>query len=136
MQEENDKSHLLFGMWKLVDITNRDADGNVIRSSYGPKKMGVITFNDDHRMMVVISDGREKLPSDRPREYVSYAGRYRFDGETVVTTIDCTSVPRIKIGSDQVRPARIEGNRVTLTAPPADIEGVINYRELTWEKIH
>lgn len=129
-----DKSHLLVGTWKLVDITNRDKDGRLLRSSYGPRKMGVISFNDDYRMMVVISDGRETLPSRRPREYTSYAGRYRFDGETLVTRVDCSTVPD-RIGTDQVRPARFSGNRVILTAPPVDIEGVINYRDLTWEKI-
>ena len=130
----DDKAELLIGTWKLVDITNRDKDGNILRSSYGPKKMGVITFNDDHRMMVVISDGRENLPSSRPREYTSYAGRYRFDGKTLVTRVDCSTVAD-RIGTDQVRPARFSGNRVILTAPPVDIEGVINYRDLTWERI-
>jgi hypothetical protein len=130
-----DRSADLVGVWKLVDITNRDPDGSLLRSSYGPKKQGLITFNDDHRMMVVICDGRDVRPTSRPREYVSYAGRYTFDGTTVVTRIDCSSVPRIALGSDQVRPARIEGNRVTLTAPPVAIDGVVNYRDLTWEKI-
>ena len=129
-----DKSHLLIGVWKLIDITNKDEDGNILRSSYGPKKMGLITFNDDHRMMVVISDGREHLPSERPREYTSYTGRYSFDGTTLVTRVD-GSLPEERVGTDQVRPARFEGNRVILTAPPVEIEGVVNYRDLTWEKI-
>jgi hypothetical protein len=135
MQEEPDKSYLLIGVWKLINITNRDAQGNILRSSYGPRKMGLITFNDDHRMMVVISDGREHLPSARPREYSSYAGTYRFDGTTLVTRVDCSTVPD-RMHTDQVRPAVLAGNRVTLSAPPADIEGVVHYRQLTWEKIH
>lgn len=135
MQEEPDKSYMLVGVWKLVNITNRDAGGNILRSSYGPKKMGLISFNDDHRMMVVIQDGREDLPSSRPREYSSYAGTYRFDGTTLMTRVDCSTVPD-RLGTDQVRPARFEGVRLILTAPPAEIEGVVNYRDLTWEKIH
>lgn len=135
MQEQSDKSYLLVGVWKLINIVNRDADGNILRSSYGPKKFGLITFNDDHRMMVVIQDGRENLPSSREREYSSYAGTYRFDGTTLVTAVDCSTVPD-RMGTDQVRPAQLDGNRVTLTAPPAEIEGVVHYRQLTWEKIH
>jgi hypothetical protein len=135
MQEQSDKSYLLIGVWKLVNIINRDADGNILRSSYGPKKTGLICFNDDHRMMVVIQDGREHLPSKREREYSSYAGTYRFDGTTLVTRVDCSTVAD-RMGTDQVRPARFDGVRMTLTAPPAEIEGVVHYRDLTWEKIH
>lgn len=135
MRDEPDKSYMLIGVWKLVDITNRDADGNRLRSSYGPRKMGLITFNDDHRMMVVIQDGREKLPSERPREYSSYAGTYRFDGEVLVTRVDCSTIED-RLDTDQVRPARFEGTRLVLTPQPAEIEGVVHYRELTWEKIH
>lgn len=137
MDRENDKSYLLIGVWKLIDVTNRGGDGQLFPPSYGPKKIGLITFNDENRMTVVLCDGRDALPYEGPREYLSYAGAYRFDGETLVTRIDCTSLPeRIKIGSDQVRPARLDGNRVTLTAPPFEIDGEIHYRELTWEKIY
>ena len=127
----------LVGVWRLVDITNKDADGNILRSSYGPQKMGLFMFNEHNRLMVVICDGREAVPEgERPREYTSYAGTYRFDGRTLVTEVDCstpTDPPRV--GTVQVRPARFEGNRMILTAPPAEIDGIIQYRDLTWEKI-
>lgn len=129
-----DKSHMLVGVWQLVSIRNTDADGNELRSSYGPKKMGIIMFNDDHRMQVVISDGREDLPEGRAREYSSYCGTYRFDGETLRTEVD-GSLPLDRVGTLQTRPARFHGNRVTLTAPPVEIDGVVNYRDLTWERI-
>ena len=127
----------LVGVWRLVDITNKDMDGKLLPSSYGPLKMGLITFTEHNRMMVVICDGRVHLPEGMAtREYTSYAGTYRFDGKTLVTAVDCstpTNPPRI--GTDQVRPARFEGNRVILTAPPVEIDGIVNYRDLTWEKI-
>lgn len=129
-----DKSYLLWGVWKLINIANSDVDGNVLPSSYGPKKMGLITFNDEHRMMVVISDGRKDLPADHKREYSSYMGTYSFDGHTLITEVD-GSLPKIRVGSTQTRPTVLDGSRVTLTAPPFEIGGVINYRDLTWEKI-
>lgn len=129
------KSHMMVGVWKLVDIKNTDKDGNVLRSSYGPEKYGLITFNENNRMMVVISDGRDVLPAGRAREYSSYCGRYTFDGTTLITKVD-GSMPLERVGTDQVRPVRFEGkNRVTLTAPPVEIDSVTNYRDLTWEKI-
>ncbi|WP_196258837.1 lipocalin-like domain-containing protein [Pelagibacterium limicola] len=127
----------LVGVWRLVDITNKDADGRVLPSSYGPLKMGLITFTEQNRMMVVICDGREHLgDGETQREYTSYAGNYKFDGTTLVTRVDC-STPTIpnRIGTDQVRPARFEGNCVILTAPPVEIDGIVQYRDLTWEKI-
>lgn len=129
--------HSLVGVWRLIDITNKDAEGRILPSSYGPLKMGLITFTEHNRMMVVICDGREHLPEgETGREYTSYAGTYRFDGTTLVTKVDCsTPTEPNRIGTDQVRPARFEGNRVILTAPPVPINGVVNYRDLTWEKI-
>lgn len=85
-------------------------------------------------MMVVISDGRDERPTKRPREYTSYTGRYTFDGTTLVTRVD-GSLPQERVGTDQVRPVRFEGDKVILTAPPVEIDGVVNYRDLTWEKI-
>lgn len=127
----------LIGVWRLIDITNKDKDGNILPPSYGPLKMGLITFTAENRMMVVICDGREHLPEGMvTREYTSYAGTYRFDGTTLVTAVDCSTptIP-VRVGTDQVRPARFIGNTVILTAPPVEIDGIIQYRDLTWEKI-
>jgi hypothetical protein len=132
-----DRSAELVGIWTLTDITNRDMDGNVLPSSYGPKKMGVYMFNDDHRAMVMISDGRDVLPYDGPREYTSYTGRYTFDGETVTIEVDrASNTTGTRSGSHQTRPARLEGeNRIVLTAPVVEIGGIDTVRELTWERV-
>lgn len=129
-----DKSSMLVGTWKLMDITNKDADGNILRSSYGPDKMGLISFNENNCMMVVIRDGSDVTPTDRPLEYSSYTGRFTFDGTTLITHVE-GSLPLERTGTDQVRPTRFEGNKVILTAPPVEIDGVVNFRDLTWEKI-
>lgn len=128
------KSHMMIGVWTLVNIANTDKDGNTLRSSYGPEKYGLITFNKNNRMMVVISDGRDDLPKGRAREYSSYAGRFTFDGSTLITQVD-GSIPLDRVGTEQIRPVRFDGNKVILTAPPVTIDGVVNYRDLTWEKI-
>ena len=129
-----DRSDLLVGVWKLIEIVNTDKEGNALRSSYGPRKMGLITFNDDHRMMVVISDGRDSIPGETDREYSSYTGRYTFDGTILKTEVD-GSLPLERVGTLQTRPARLVGKRITLRAPPVEIDGIVNYRDLTWERI-
>jgi hypothetical protein len=50
------------------------------------------------------------LPPDEPRQYVSYAGNYRFDGSTLVTRVDASS-DASRVGGEQVRQVRFEGTR-------------------------
>ena len=125
----------LVGTWKVVGATSRDANGNSLPQPYGPKGMGLVTLNADGRMMAVLCDGRAELPEGTRRDYASYCGNYTFDGMTLVTKVDASSGGRIAIGSDQVRKVRFEGNRMVLTPPPAEINGVVQYRDIFWERI-
>ncbi len=51
-----------------------------------------------------------------------------------MTRVDAASDPS-RVGGDQVRGVRIEGDLVVLTPPPRDKGGAQEYRELTWQKI-
>jgi hypothetical protein len=75
--------------------------------------MGRVTFTADGRMMSVV-DGRLELPAGVSREYSSYCGNYTYDGARLVTRVDAASDPS-RIGSDQVRGVRFEGERLILT---------------------
>ena len=125
----------LVGTWKVVGATSRDANGKSLPQPYGPKGMGLVTLNADGRMMAVLCDGRAELPEGTRRDYASYCGNYTFDGTTLVTKVDASSGGRIAIGSDQVRKVRFEGNRMVLTPPPAEINGVVQYRDIFWERL-
>jgi hypothetical protein len=125
----------LVGTWKMVDATSRDADGKALPKPYGPKGMGLVTLNADGRMMAVLCDGRASLPDAAKRDYASYCGNYTFDGTTLITKVDASSAARIAIGSDQVRKVRFEGKRLVLTPPPAELNGILQYRDIFWERI-
>jgi hypothetical protein len=102
--------------------------------SYGPKGMGLVTFNADGRMMAVLCDGRLALPADEPRrEYTSYCGNYSFDGKTLITKVDAASDPSRMV--DQVREVRFEGDRLVLVPPPRSWGERIQHRELVWERV-
>jgi hypothetical protein len=60
---------------------------------------------------------------------------YTFDGTTLITKVDASSAARIAIGSDQVRKVRFEGKRLVLTPPPAELNGILQYRDIFWERI-
>jgi hypothetical protein len=85
-------------------------------------------------MMSVVCDGRLDLPPGATREYSSYCGNYTFDGARLVTRVDAASDPS-RIGSDQVRGVRFDGERIVLSPPPRRSNGAEEYRELTWERI-
>ena len=123
----------IIGTWALVHATSQDPDGKDLPPPYGPKKMGRVTFNADGRMMAVLVDGRSDLPGGQ-RDYASYCGNYRFDGKTLVTRVDAASDPE-RMGTDQIRDVRFEGERMVLRPPPRAFGDVTHHRELYWEKI-
>ena len=125
----------IVGTWKMVDATSLDPDGKVLPKPHGPKGMGLVTLNADGRMMAVLCDGRTSLPDGTTRDYASYCGNYTFDGQTLVTKVDASSAARIAIGSDQVQKVRFEGKRMVLVPPPALLNGVMQHREVFWERI-
>jgi hypothetical protein len=111
------------GVWKLVGGLTTDPSGRKIGVPYGPRGMGL-----------VLVDGRSKLPDGTRREYSSYCGNYTFDGSTLITTVDAASDPS-RMGSQQVRKVRLEGDRMILVPPDREEGGVTLHRELTWERV-
>jgi Lipocalin-like domain len=124
----------IVGTWRLVAAVARDAAGNVRPSPFGPQAMGCVVFNADGRMMAVLCDGRRDLPHGTPRDYSSYCGNYTFDGSRLITRVDAASDPT-RIGSDQIREVRFEGELMVLRPPPRLTADGQEQRELTWERI-
>lgn len=124
----------IVGTWKLVRATAKDASGAPLPEPYGGKGIGRVVFTADGRMQAVVCDGRTELPPGVARDYSSYAGNYTFDGTKLATRVDAASDPN-RVGGDQVRGVRFEGELVVLTPPPRDKGGAQEYRELTWQRI-
>jgi hypothetical protein len=124
----------IVGTWKLVRATARDASGAPLPEPYGGKGIGRVTFTAEGRMQSVVCDGRREVPPGEIRDYSSYCGNYRVDGTRLVTRVDAASDPS-RIGSDQVRGVRFDGELVVLTPPPRRSGGTEEYRELTWQRI-
>ncbi len=124
----------IVGTWRLVAAAARDVAGNMLPSPFGPQAMGRVVFNADGRMMAVLCDGRPSLPPGLPRDYSSYCGNYTFDGSTLVTLVDAASDPG-RIGTQQVRGVRFEGELMVLRPPPRQNASGPEQREITWERI-
>lgn len=124
----------IVGTWKLVRATARDGNGAPLPEPYGGKGIGRVTFTADGRMQSVVCDGRREMPPGETRDYSSYCGNYSFDGSRLVTRVDAASDPS-RIGSDQVRGVRFDGELVVLTPPPRHAGGTEEFRELTWQRL-
>jgi hypothetical protein len=125
----------IVGTWRLVMTRAHNDAGEPMHAPYGPNPMGVVVFSADGRMIAVLCDGRPLLPDDESdREYSSYCGNYSCDGTTLVTRVDAASEPS-RLGGDQIRRIRFEGDRLILMPPPRPWRGVMQHREMFFERI-
>jgi hypothetical protein len=124
----------IIGTRRLVAAGAQDGNGQSLPAPYGGNGMGRVTFSAAGRMMSVVCDGRPELPAGAHRDYSSYCGNYTFDGTRLVTKVDAASDPA-RIGSEQPRDVRFDGDRMILRPPPRHSAGGIEQREITWERI-
>ena len=124
----------IVGTWRLKSTIGRDDAGKVLAPPYGPAAMGLVVFRADGRMMAVLCDGRATLAEGEPRQFMSYAGNYNFDGTTLSTRVDASS-DASRIGGDQVRSVRFENGLMVLAPPRRLYGGLMQHQELAWERI-
>jgi hypothetical protein len=119
----------LLGRWRLVSIENRDDPSRDWERRYGTSPVGYIAYGPDGRMSVQIAKmprpkfASEKDESPTPGEareaflgYVAYFGTYSVDeaSRVVIHHVEASLRPSYA-GSDQRRPATLEGDRLTLS---------------------
>jgi len=124
----------IIGTWRLRSTKAVDDDGGMLEPPLGPSPNGVVCFQADGRMYSVICDGRAELPAGEPRQFMSYAGNYTFDGSTLSTRVDASS-DASRIGGDQVRTVRFENGGMVLAPPRRLYAGVMQHQELFWERV-
>jgi hypothetical protein len=124
----------IVGTWRLTGTMGRDDAGQALPPPYGPVAMGLVVFQADGRMMAVLCDGRAELPAGGPRQFMSYAGNYSFDGTTLSTRVDASS-DASRVGGDQVRDVRFEHSVMVLAPPRRMFAGQMQHQELRWQRI-
>ena len=123
----------LLGTWKLIEARAFDDLGNEAPSPLGPTPMGLVLFEAE-RMVGVVADGRPTMPQDSPqRAFLSYAGSYGFDGETLITRVDGGSSP--DGFADQVRRITFKDPNRIVVVPLSRVLGRSSGLELVWERI-
>lgn len=124
----------IVGTWRLIGTEGRDDAGNLLPPPYGPKPMGLVVFAADGRMLAALCDGRASLSDGEPRQFVSYAGNYSFDGTTLTTRVDASS-DASRVGGDQVRRVSFDSGRLVLKPPRRLFAGVMQHQTLVWERL-
>jgi hypothetical protein len=125
----------IVGTWRICKTLAHDDDGRAMHPPYGEKPRGLLVFYADKRMMSVLCDSRRKLAAgETVREYNSYCGNYEYDGKTLVTHVDASADPK-RVGGDQARFIHFDGDHLVLTQKPRLWQGVMQHRELHWERI-
>ena len=142
----NDSENPLVGAWRLVSCETRADDGSVDHP-LGRDAVGLLIYTDDGHMAVSIarSDRRSFAAGDllggtgdekarAVESYVSYCGRYERRDESVVHRVEMSLFPNWT-GRDQERRVDLDGNRLTLEAPPFTIKGMEQRARLVWERL-
>lgn len=116
----------VLGTWKLVSVIREEVLSGVKTDLLGANPEGFITYGPDDRMMVIIvRSGRTKPAGNTAtaaeadalfRIVISYAGTYTISGNELTHHVDI-SWNQAWTGTKQLRIAKFEGNRVSLSTP-------------------
>ena len=132
----------LVGTWRLVGCVRRS--GGRTEHPFGEQPVGLLLYTQDGRMSVHLAFGdREPLSSldlaELPeaeaalafRTYLGYGGRYRIRGDTVVHSVEVSSIPDW-VGTGLVRRVSTSGEMLVLRTPEErTAEGSVVW-ELQW----
>ncbi len=134
------------GTWKLKSYEVRWASGKV-SYPFGEKPEGRLTYTENGFVAVnIMATSRSKFEARELKlgtaeekvaaaeTYISYSGRYEFDGDKVLHHVDVCLFPNW-VGRDQVRIFDLRGNTLALKTIPdsKDEHGRQGY--LIWERI-
>ena len=111
----------LLGTWRLESLRLQMQDTGDVVEPFGPDPRGSIIFTPDGRMMTVITASRRAPPTTETetaaafRGMMAYTGRFTVERDRVVTEVDAAWDPAWE-ETRQVRIAKLEGDRLTLTS--------------------
>ena len=131
----------LQGTWKLLEISGD------ITATFGKSPQGIFMFGSDGRTFVMIAaEKRPKISdltamtdqqrADLFKTMLAYGGTYTFDGKELKIKVDISWNDNWN-GTEQVRFAKLEGNRLELRTPliPNIVDGKPASTVLIWEKL-
>ena len=136
------------GIWKLVSLESRSTDGEVTKP-FGDHPLGRITYDSNGNMSAFAfrpdrphfasGDLFNGTPEETQGAFdglVSYYGTFSVQGNegTVTHHVKGAAFPN-RIGTNQVRHFRFEGDRLILRTPTALRGGAQRSSTVVWERV-
>ncbi len=122
----------IIGTWLLERFLIESPQNE--QRDWGRNSQGLLIYTSSGHMSVSINRDVEKKSAVEAQNYFDsilfYSGTFAVDGETVKHQVTQASNPT-RIGKEQIRYAKLEGNILTLTSPDESFGRAI----LTWRKI-
>ena len=135
----------IVGAWQLVSIEDTMKDGAVKPpEQLGTHPRGFLMYHPDGHMCASImspdrpawKDPNKATDAEKITYYetfIAYCGTYKLDaGKSIVTHYPVVAWTPAYVGSTQVRPFKLEGNRLIITVP--DPLPAVTKRVLVWER--
>ena len=136
----------ILGAWRLASVSRRNAKDET-RAASAEDYDGLLIYTANGWMSATVSGrGRARFKSDDYRggtpeetqkalaDYLSYCGRYTFDGDRVTHHLEMSAFPNW-VGTDQHRVATLRDGQLVLGAPPILIDGDYWVYELVWRRL-
>lgn len=118
----------LLGGWELSAMESREVDTGAVSHPLGTAPRGLILYTADGYMSAQLTGSTDAvLPA-----YIAYGGRFRVDEDTATVhhEVSVSMLPEL-LASPQLRQARVEGDRLTLSATTTN-DGVTTLNTLVW----
>jgi hypothetical protein len=110
------------GTWKLVSYEVEAQATGQRGPIMGERPTGYATFSPEGRVFFVLTgEGRQTAKTDQERAallgtLIAYTGTYSIDGDTWTTNVEVAWNPEW-VGTKQVRPFKLDGERLIVTTP-------------------
>lgn len=138
----------LVGTWRLVSWELRDEAGQVSHP-LGRAARGMLMYTaDGHLAVTVMRPARKRFASDDILDgaveeraaavdgYLTYCGTYSYQPGTVTHRVELSLFPIPNwVGTEQLRFAQLEGDRLTLSTAPSPAQGRRQVARPVWERV-
>jgi hypothetical protein len=111
------------GTWRLVSWTVEVMETSEQLRQFGDDPPGFIHFTPEGRMFAVLTaSGRKPVETEADQiaafgSLIAYTGRYRIEGNKLITTVDVSADPAA-VGTDLVRFFDLYGDNLEIKTAP------------------
>jgi hypothetical protein len=132
----------IVGTWKLVSVMYEDQQTKELTPVLGQHPKGSQIATPEGRWLALVTaEGRKAPQTDEERaqalrSMISYSGRYRLEGDKVITKVEI-AWNESWVGGEQVRFVRFEGDKLYIESPPMphpNVGGRVVRVIVTWER--